>query len=155
MAPADAAAAIALALERRDGAAAALARTSTWTFASGGAPFYSWRVRAALTAKRDDIVDQTLGHLERSTTDTASFLAAQRIKADVYERRDDLDRALDVVTMLAARAPGDIDAWVWKARLEKKLGLTLQAQETMRRAQRAWPDDARVQALVTEMSGAQ
>jgi hypothetical protein len=56
--------------------------------------------------------------------------------------------------MLAARAPGDIDAWVWKARLEKKLGLTLQAQETMRRAERAWPTDPRVQALVAEVSGA-
>lgn len=150
-APADAAAATALGLERRDGAAAALARTGKWTFARGGAPFYAWRARAALSAKRDDIVDQTLADLDASATDTASFLAAKRIKADVHERRGELDDALELVTMLAARAPGDIDAWVWKARLEKKLGLTLQAQETMRRAERAWPNDPRVQALVAEL----
>lgn len=144
-----AAAAAASALARRDGVAAALLRTATWPARLGDAqPLLSWRVSAAGEASDEAAVDAALAELRQRARTPGAIGDADRVLAAVLERRGQAAEAHRIVERLSSRAPTDVDLGIWQARLEQRLGMTAQALATARRLQRAWPDDARVRALL-------
>ncbi|MCC7073427.1 MAG: O-antigen ligase family protein [Deltaproteobacteria bacterium] len=149
-----AAAAAAQALARKDGVAAALARTASWSARVDDAvALLSWRVGAAAEVGDEAAVDAALAELRSRARTPAALDAADRVLAGVHERRGDAAAAHRIVERLAGRAPTDVSLGVWQARLERTLGMHAQALATARRLQRAFPDDARVKALASELEG--
>ncbi|MBI1945871.1 MAG: O-antigen ligase family protein [Deltaproteobacteria bacterium] len=151
-APDGAAAAAASALATKDGVPAALARTESWPARLADAqPLLSWRVAAAGQMGDEGAVDAALAELRQRARTPAAIDDADRVVATVLERRGQAAEAHRIVERLAGRAPTDVELGVWQARLERTLGMSSQALVTARRLQRAWPDDARVRALLVEL----
>lgn len=151
--PAATGAALAGALARRDGNKTALARTQAWdTALTASDEFLLWRARAALAIGRDDIVDTALASLPASARPPAQQAAVRRVQAEVFEKRGQLHEAHGIVAALATLVAGDVELWLWQGRLELALGRSAQAADTARRAARAWPDDPRVHAFVSQVA---
>lgn len=152
--PSAAAAAVALALERRDGADAAVARSADWAQQLvDPLPLLAWQAHAALTLGRDDVVDRTLNAMNAATRSRRDVDTVDRLRAQLFERRGQRAEAHRLVSDLAGRLPADVELALWQGRLEVELGLGAQAIETARRSLRVWPNDDRVKAFAQEVLG--
>lgn len=140
------------AIATRDGVGAALAHTRDWPARlADPRPLLLWRTLAAVEAGDQGSADEALAALRRASQTPGAVDVADRTEAAVLQARGRLAEAHRLVERLASRAPADVELGAWQARLEKQLGLPTQAQATARRLLRAWPDDARVRALATEV----